>query len=431
MNPLIQFKKAIVSAVIAVVLGCFAFSPAAQAAPRPETPDPGAVGGALNTADGTNALHNVVTGAANSAFGWFSLASDISGSFNTGCGAGTLIFNNGDSNTAIGAATLLNNTTGNSNTAVGAAALVNNTEGDGNTAMGFQTLNQNTSGPNTAVGWRALATNTTGNENAAVGFEALLSNADGNDNVAIGDDAMKNNVSGSDNVAVGLGAGFSVTSNQNTLLGSFTGFDLTDGGDNIVIGFNVAGHAGESGFIRIADNDLQAGGSDSKVFIGGIFGATVGAANSNVLINANGQLGTAVSSARFKKDIESMGKSSEAIFSLRPVTFHYKGDTTNMPCFGLIAEEVAKVNPDLILLDKEGKPLSVRYEQLNAMLLNEFLKEHLKVQEQEATITQLNKDFRTTVTQLTARLDEQAAQIQKVSAQLEASKPAPQVVNNP
>jgi hypothetical protein len=136
MNPLIQFKTAIMSVVIAVVLGCFAFSPAAQAAPRPETPDPGAVGGALNTADGTNALHNVVTGAANSAFGWFSLASDISGSFNTGCGAGTLIFNNGDSNTAIGAATLLNNTTGVGNTAVGVSAGINQDIGSNNIYIG-------------------------------------------------------------------------------------------------------------------------------------------------------------------------------------------------------------------------------------------------------------------------------------------------------
>ena len=136
-------------------------------------------------------------------------------------------------------------------------------------------------------------------------------------------------------------------------------------------------------------------------------------------INMNGQLATTASAARFKKDIESMDKTSEVIFSLRPVTFHYKGDDTNIPCFGLIAEEVAKVNPALILKDKEGKPLTVRYEQINAMLLNEFLKEHRKVQDLEKGMEVL-----------TAQLKEQAAQIQRVSAQLEVSKPVPQVVVN-
>ncbi len=132
-----------------------------------------------------------------------------------------------------------------------------------------------------------------------------------------------------------------------------------------------------------------------------------------------------------------MEKASEAILSLRPVTFHYKSDAKETPQFGLIAEEVAKVNPALVLPDKEGKPYTLRYDAVNAMLLNEFLKEHHIVQEQQATITQLEstvaqqkKDFQATVAQLTARLDEQASQIQKVSAQLEASKPAPQVVVN-
>jgi septal ring factor EnvC (AmiA/AmiB activator) len=146
------------------------------------------------------------------------------------------------------------------------------------------------------------------------------------------------------------------------------------------------------------------------------------------------QLGVGVSSERFKKDIDPMDKTSEAIFSLRPVTFHYKNDTTDTSQFGLIAEEVAKVNPALIAVDKEGKPYSVRYSQINAMLLNEFLKEHKKVEEQQASIA----DLKSTValqqkeTQvLTAQLKEQAALIQRVSARLEVSKLAPQVVNNP
>jgi hypothetical protein len=154
-------------------------------------------------------------------------------------------------------------------------------------------------------------------------------------------------------------------------------------------------------------------------------------------VSVDGQLATNVSSQRFKKDIATMENASEAILSLRPVTFHYKSDVKDFPQFGLIAEEVAKVNPALVLPDKEGKPYTVRYDAVNAMLLNEFLKEHRKNEEQQATITELKstvaqqqKDFQATVAQLTARLDEQASQIQRVSAQLEASKPATQVVNN-
>jgi len=189
---------------------------------------------------------------------------------------------------------------------------------------------------------------------------------------------------------------------------------------------NPPGPGLEFNTIRIKDSSPQVAGTNSTVFIGNIFGATIGAANLIVGVNANGQLGTAVSSARFKTDIESMGQSSEVIFSLRPVSFHYKGDETNLPCFGLIAEEVAKVDPDLIILDKEGKPLSVRYEQINGMLLNEFLKEHKKVEAQQASISELKSEMQTMV----AQLKEQAAQIQKVSAQLQVSKPAPQVVVN-
>jgi predicted ribosome quality control (RQC) complex YloA/Tae2 family protein len=171
---------------------------------------------------------------------------------------------------------------------------------------------------------------------------------------------------------------------------------------------------------------------DNTTWIGNVYGVTTqNGTTAPVIVSADGQLGTVASSERFKKDIATMDKASEAIISLRPVTFHCKSDAKETPQFGLIAEEVAKVNPALVLPDKDRKPYSVRYDQVNAMLLNEFLKEHRKVQEQGATITQLKKDFRATVAQLTTRLDEQAAQIQKVSTQLEAIKPAPQVVNNP
>jgi hypothetical protein len=217
-------------------------------------------------------------------------------------------------------------------------------------------------------------------------------------------------------------------------VGFLAGQNLTTGDGNIVIG-NVFGVAGEGNTIRI-------GSAQTKTFIAGIRGVTtVNTDAIPVLIDSAGQLGTISSPARFKKEIKPMDKASEAILALKPVTFHYKSDKTNTPQFGLIAEDVAEVNPGLVVRDKNGEIYTVRYDAVNAMLLNEFLKEHRKVQEQEATIAQLTKDFRATVTQLATRLDEQATQIQKVSAQLaaaspsrgrlEASKTAPQIVNNP
>jgi hypothetical protein len=170
---------------------------------------------------------------------------------------------------------------------------------------------------------------------------------------------------------------------------------------------------------------LPADPGASACFIGGINGQTT-TNGTAVFINSSGKLGTITSSARFKKDIKPMDSASEVILSLRPVTFQYRSDTMNTSQFGLIAEEVAKVNPALVVRDKEGKPYSVRYEAVNAMLLNEFLKEHRKNEEQQATITQLKSGMEA----LTATVKEQAAQIQKVSAQLEANKPTPQVVAN-
>jgi len=195
-------------------------------------------------------------------------------------------------------------------------------------------------------------------------------------------------------------------------------------------GFGAGGPGNESNWIRIGFTGAALAGSTSKTAIGGISGADVTAASSAVFVNASGQLGTVQSSARFKRDIDSMGKSSEVIFSLRPVTFHYKGDPKNTPCFGLIAEEVAGVNPELVLRDDKGKPFTVRYEQINAMLLNEFLKEH-------RTVQALKKDFQKTIAEqqkeikaLAATIKEQAALIQKVTDKMGLSKPAPQLVLN-
>jgi len=370
MNPLIQLKTT-PPLLITLALLYFGLLPKAQAV---SPPPPGGYPN-FTTAAGDHTLQALTIGVGNTALGTFSMFSVTTGSFNTGVGAGTLVLNTGDSNTAIGAA--------------------------------------------------ALLLNTSGTENTAVGTDALVHNDSGTFNIAIGDDTpLSNNVSGSSNIVVG---------------GFGAGFNIVAGSNNIYIGPGVSanGPFDESDTIRINDSAPAAGGATSQVFFAGIDGSTVGAVNAPVLINPNGQLGTGVSSARFKKDINPMGRSSEAIFSLKPVTFHYKGDTTNTPQCGLIAEEVAKVNPALILTDKEGKPYSVRYEHINAMLLNEFLKEHKKVEAQQATIAELRSTVTRQQTSFQSRLAEQQKQIealasglQKVSAQLEVSKPAPQLVLN-
>jgi predicted ribosome quality control (RQC) complex YloA/Tae2 family protein len=226
------------------------------------------------------------------------------------------------------------------------------------------------------------------------------------------------NTTGNNNVAIGNAALEKSIGNRNIALGSGAGQNLTSGDNNIDIGNQ--GVDAESNTIRIGKS-----GTQTKAFIAGIFGATV-PTGVGVIVDNSGNLGTTTSSARFKEAIKPMDKASEAILALQPVTFHYKHelDPAGIPQFGLVAEDVEKVNPDLVARDDQGKPYTVRYEAVNAMLLNEFLKEHRKVEKLESTVAQQRKDFEAVVDQL-------KAQIQKVSAQLEASKPAPQVVNNP
>jgi hypothetical protein len=251
--------------------------------------------------------------------------------------------------------------------------------------------------------------NTVGTFNTAIGRGALQHNTTGQGNTAIGSTALFNNTTGSDNIALGDSAGHA----------------LTTGGSNIDI--DNLGVAGESGTIRIGT-----AGAQTRAFIAGISGVNEGSPTAVFINTTTGQLGTTApsSSRRFKKEIKAMDQTSEAILGLKPVTFHYKSDPSGTAQFGLIAEEVAEVNPDLAVRDAEGDIYTVRYDAVNAMLLNEFLKEHRKVEQQEETIAQLKKDFRATVAQLTARLDEQASQIQSVSAQVEVSKPAPRIVGN-
>jgi hypothetical protein len=284
------------------------------------------------------------------------------------------------------------------NTAIAADELCNMMMMLGNTPYGCQALEGNRTGRgNTAIGLRALVDNAMGNSNTAIGFRALVDNAMGSHNTAVGYMALSCNT-GSNNIALGKGAG---------------GYHMA-GNNNIYIG-NPGIMASEEGLIRIGSSGLH-----TETHIAGIRNAAV--SGSPVVIGMNGRLGVTMSSAQFKEAIKPMDKASEAILALKPVTFHYKKevDPDGIPQFGLVAEQVEKVNPDLVVQDAEGKVMTVRYDAVNAMLLNEFLKEHRKNEEQQATITRLEK-----------QIEALTAGLQKVTAQLEASKPAPQVVNNP
>lgn len=291
-------------------------------------------------------------------------------------------------NTAEGQSALFSLTSGIYNTAVGWLSLSSVDTGKFNTAVGAATLFANSADENTATGAGALLSNFTGTANTANGAFALYFNLEGGNNTAIGDTALANNTTGSQNTALGQGAGF----NQTT------------GSGNVYIGVGVPGVAGES----------------NSCYIASIFNQT-SASGIPVLINSNNKLGTSTSSKRFKEEIKSMDNASEALLSLKPVTFRYKAeiDPERRGQFGLVAEDVDKVNRDLVVRDKEGKPYSVRYDLVNAMLLNEFLKEHRKVQDLEANAARQQH-----------QIEALTAGMQKVSAQLESSKPAPQTVLN-
>jgi trimeric autotransporter adhesin len=417
--------------------------------------------GIFNTANGATTLFNNTTGNNNTGVGLGALLNNTTNSFNTGVGTTALAGNSADGNTGVGAAALFTPNTGAGNTAVGAQALFSNTgdamdppDGRLNTAVGLAALFSNTTGNgNTAIGAggppptptpaardnrallsvrpfgqqsagpAALASNTTGDSNTAVGgapgiaAAALGSNTTGVFNTAVGaatltsNGALGGNTTGSANTAIGTNAlQTNTTGSSNIAVGRNAGQSLTTGDNNIDIGND--GVPDEANTIRIGTS-----GTQTATFIAGISGTAV--VGDPVVVDANGQLGTAISSARFKKDITPMEKTSEAILGLKPVSFHYKSDSKGTPQFGLIAEEVAQVNPDLVVHDRNGQIYSVRYEAVNAMLLNEFLKEHRTVQEQQKEIDALN-----------AELKEQRTLIQKVNDKVEFGKPAAQTVTN-
>jgi hypothetical protein len=353
----------------------------------------------FTTAEGCNALNALTRGLGNTGVGWYSLFSNSTGNFNTGVGAGALALNNTDNNTAVGAGALFLNTTGSENTAVGANALVHNDSGSDNNAFGTNALFGNVEGTfNNAHGRNALANNTA-SENNAFGDLAMENNTSGSSNTAIGDDALRNNVDGSGNVAIGDEAGTGLEPSVNNCI--------------------AIGAPGEGPFASF----------DETCFIGSIYGEPVSDPATQVPVyvdqfNNEGVVNT--SSRRFKHDIQPMDKASETLYGLKPVTFKLNSDWKGTKQYGLIAEEVAEVDPQLVVHGKNGEVTAVHYEQINNMLLNEFLKEHKKVEQLQATVAQQQKGMEV----LTAQLKEQAAQIQKVSAQLEMTKRTPNVVVN-
>jgi len=453
------------------------FAPLFTAEAVSPAPDGGYPGG--NTAEGQNALLGLTGGNYNTAVGIYSLLSLTDGNFCTGIGAGTLLANSADSSTAIGAGALLSNTVGEENTATGAFALFSNTEGDFNTANGSNALFSNITGErntatgnaalfsndtgsrntangnpalvnntagddNTAVGAFALQSNTVGDQNTATGVQALQSNTNGIVNTATGYQALQNNTDGTSNTAHGVGAlqdtttgggntatGFQAllhndSGDYNTAIGLFALGGLTTGSNNTGLGRSAGASVTTANHVICIGDNVSGANVSNSCYIGSIFGQT-SSAGTAVFINNSGKLGTTTSSRRFKEEIKRMDTASEALFALQPVTFRYKKDIDpqSIPQFGLVAEEVEKVNRDLVVRDEDGKPYSVRYEQVNAMLLNEFLKQHLKVE-------QLKKDLESKIADQEKQIEALTSGLEKVSAHLEtSSKPVPKVVNNP
>jgi trimeric autotransporter adhesin len=374
-----------------------------------------------NTATGVGALVFNNTGEGNTATGAFALYSNTEGDFNTANGEFTLYFNTiGERNTAIGDSALYLNSEGSRNTALGNTALLNNTAGNDNTANGFGALRNNTTGDeNTATGVQALSSNTTGIVNTATGSQALASNTDGTSNTATGVDALHDTTSGGGNTADGFQALLhNDTGEYNTAQGLFALGGLTTGSNNTAVGRSAGTSVTTADHVICIGANVSIANVSNSCYIGEIFGVT-SSGGSAVFINSSGKLGTATSSQRFKEEIKPMDKSSEAVLALKPVTFRYKKDVDSdgIPQFGLVAEDVEKVNPDLVVRDKEGKPYTVRYDQVNAMLLNEFLKQHRTVQAQQKEIDALKQE-----------LNDQKALIDKVTARIGLDTAGPQLV---
>jgi trimeric autotransporter adhesin len=370
--------------VIILMIVCFGVLSKARAVFPP--PDGGYPN--FNTAEGQNALFSLTTGAGNTGVGWLSLRTVTTGQFNTGIGAGSLALNTGDENTAVGAVALLRNSTGAGNTAMGFAALTNDTIGSPNTALGAKALYTCSNGiENTAVGYQALYTDNSDGDNTAVGHRALHDNTEGVFNTAVGANTLTLSTESFLNTAIGAGAGNAIRTATNVIcLGAF----------------------------------VQGADVNNSCYIGNIWNQPGG--SQAVYVNSDGKLGLQVSSARYKDEIKPIEGASEVIYALKPVSFRYKREIepTRPRDFGLIAEEVDKASPDLVTRGSDGKVNSVRYDAVNAMLLNEFLKEHKNVQELKSSLVQQQKEIAALIT----HIKEQDAKIQRVSDQLENGKTA-------
>jgi hypothetical protein len=345
--------------------------------------------GIFNTANGDNALYSNTTGGYNTANGVTALYSNTTGNDNTASGYQALYSNTtGQYNTASGAWALYYNTTGGSNAASGAWALYNNITGVSNAASGNQALYSNTTGSyNTASGDSTLFYNTTGGNNTACGASALMRNTTGGNNTACGGGALVFNTTGQYNTATGVGALESATTgSNNTAVGYLAGFNVTTGSNNIDIGNQ--GTSSDNGAIRIGT-----AGTQTSAFMAGIYGVKTSTNNAvPVLIDSNGNLGTVSSSRRYKEDIQDMGDASSGLMRLRPVTFRYKkpfADGSQPMQYGLIAEEVAEVYPDLVARSADGQIETVKYQLLDPMLLNEVQRQQTEIRELQERLSKM------------------------------------------
>lgn len=336
-----------------------------------------------------------------------------------GTGAGNPGVSTGSRDTALGVNSLASLTSGSDNTAVGYSSLSACTFAGANTAVGSFALANNTSFVNTAVGAGSQTSTTTGNSNTSMGANSLTGNTTGSANTAVGFGAMQLAQTGGNNTALGSNAlVLNRSGNGNIAIGVFAGQAIVTGSDNIEIGNQAP--ADESDTIRIGVN-----GTQTATFLAGVNGATI-ASGSQVFVDANGQLGTITSSIRFKEDVEDMGDASLDLMKLRPVTFHYKApydDGSHLQQYGLIAEEVAKVRPDLVQLDAKGQPLTVRYHAVNAMLLNEVQRQNGKLETQETELGEL----RSLVAAQKELLASQEARLKKLEALLAGQPAAPKL----
>ena len=406
------------SGILGSILGLATAAPCAHAQQPPDVVESDASG---NTAAGTGALAFLTTPASrNSAFGYAALYRNTTGESNTAAGYRALSGNTTASyNTAAGSEALSNNTVGTYNTAVGAAALRDNSAGSHNTAVGSGALHANTTDSNTAIGFQAMNSTTTGANNTAFGSNSLFSNTTGKGNEAQGVNALYSNTTGIRNLAIGSNALYSnTTGSYNVSLGFDAGYNQTTGNDNIYIANQ--GVADESQTLRLGTRGTvgTVGSGILSAYIAGITTSQV--TGSAVYVTPSGQLGVLASAERFKTSVEAMGTASEKLARLRPVTFELKTDPRGTRQYGLIAEEVAKVYPELVIHGADGRIDGVRYEELAPMLLNVLQQQHARLVAQArraAARARIIRNLRLRATQVDARaevirnLERQVAQL--------------------